>query len=231
MASWALPSRRDGPLLHAAPRGSSRPGSPLDHHLPSYAHPLPEFADSRLLAPVPMALYGACCVRGDAVLRRYDRHNSNQRVSARLLPRRLRRGQCMDHGQPQLGWLHGDVHPDRVGHAARPGESLGHPGRHHIHLHFLNTILAIVRKTDEKMAGPNVVWREEPVFIERLCYSQQVGLNAACWRSVCTSHDHTLIVSINGVQSSCRVSYSVGHLYSTCRQRALFRGLFGCAKR
>lgn len=182
MASWAFPSRCGGPLLHAAPRRSSRPRSSLNHHLPSYPHSLPESDHPRLLASASMALYGACCVRGDAVLRRYDRHNSDQRVSARLLPRRLRRGQRMDHGQPQLGWLHGDLHPDRVGHAARPSESLRHPGCYYIRLHFLNTILAIVRKTDKAVARPDVVWGEEVVFIERLCYSQKVGLNAACWR-------------------------------------------------
>lgn len=56
-----------------------------------------------------MALYGDCCVRGTAVLRRRDRHHRHQRLSARPLPRRLRRGQRVDHGQPQPGlasWKH-----------------------------------------------------------------------------------------------------------------------------
>ncbi len=114
-----------------------------------------------------MALHGDCCVRGHAVLRRHDCHHGHQRLSARLLPRRLRRGERVDHGQPQLGRLHGNVHPDRMGHAARPGESIRHPGRHYVCLPLLNGLLAVVRKTDEAVARPHGLWGREVVFSER----------------------------------------------------------------
>ena len=114
-----------------------------------------------------MALHGDRRVRGDTVLRRHDRHDGHQRISARLLPGRLRRGQRVDHSQPQLGRLHGNVHPDRMGHAARPGESLWHPSRHHVRLHLLNGLLAVVWETDEAVARPDVFWGWEVVFGER----------------------------------------------------------------
>jgi len=167
MVSRALPPRRGGPLLHAAPRRPSRPGSPPDYHLSGHPHPLSESDHSGLLVSAPMALHGDCCVRGHAVLRRHDCHHGHQRLSARLLPRRLRRGQRVDHGQPQLGRLHGNVHPDRMGHAARPGESVRHPGRHHVCLPLLNNLLAVVWKTDEAVARPYVLWGREVVFTER----------------------------------------------------------------
>lgn len=156
MVSRALSPRRGGPLLHATPRRASGPGSPPDYHLPSYPHPLSQFNYSRLLTSAPMALHGACCIRGCAVLRHHDRHHRRQRLSARLLSRRLRRGQRMDHGQSQLGWLHGNIRPDRVGHAARPGESIWHSSRHHVCLPLPNGLFAIVRKTDEAVARPYV---------------------------------------------------------------------------
>ena len=73
----------------------------------------------------------------------------------------------MGHGQPELGGLHGDVHPDRVGDAAWPGEGLGDPGRRHVRLDLLHGVLAVVREKDEAVARPDDVWEWDETFIER----------------------------------------------------------------
>ena len=74
----------------------------------------------------------------------------------------------MDHGQPQLGWVHGNIYPDRVGHAEWPGESIRHSSRHHVCLPLPNSLSAVVRKTDEAVARPYIVWGEDVDLIEWL---------------------------------------------------------------
>lgn len=63
----------------------------------------------------------------------------------------------MDYGQPQLGRVYGNIHTDQVGHAARPGEGLRYPGRHHLHLHVIDRLLATIRETNKAMARPDDV--------------------------------------------------------------------------
>lgn len=116
-----------------------------------------------------MALHGARSVRGDAVLWRHDSYNGHQRLSAGLLPRRLRRGQRVDHGQPQLGRLYGDIYSDRLGDAARAGEGSRHSSCHYIRLHFLHALLANIWEAVEAVARSHGLWNGKISFVRDHC--------------------------------------------------------------
>ena len=167
MVRWPLPPRRGRPLLHEAPWRPSRPRSPPDHYISSHPHSLCEPDHPRLRARKPLALHGPCRFCSHAVLRRHDRHDCHQRLSTRLLPRRLGRSERMGHGQPELGGFHGDVRPDRVGDARRCCKGPRDPGRHHIRLDLLDGFLTVVREKDEAVARPDDVWEWEKIFVDR----------------------------------------------------------------
>ena len=63
----------------------------------------------------------------------------------------------MDHGESQLGWIHGNLHPDRMDWATRPSQSSRYPGWHHTGLNLLDGFVAIAWKANEAVAEPNVI--------------------------------------------------------------------------